>query len=124
MEIKITEFYNNANTLDYSNSIADSGLNDIGTITWDNAKKSNYVFRLTLADRKAFLTYLENAGMENAFENTMNETRALLIQMISGDIQEKEAVCSTWNEYNELSEAGRVSGRLCNRDNDIYYIID
>lgn len=120
MEIDITDFYNNADTRQFSNSIANSGQANIGRITWENAQKSDYIFIDTEEKRAALLKHLEDAGMEDVWKHDMRDANALFIQLVSGDIQEKGD--ATWTEYQKESENGQVSGRLFEGvDRRIYY---
>ncbi len=123
MEIDITEFYNNADIKEYSNSIASSGLQNIGKITWNNAQKTKYSF-ITDSNRKGFLGYMMECGMENVFKMDVQKANALFIQYISGDIQERKELCDSWPEYQKASEDSQVSGNLLEIDGKIYYSLD
>lgn len=124
MEIDITEFYNNADTREYSNSVANSGMANIGEITWNNAQKTKYSF-INVKNSNPFLAYLWECGMgDDIFKSTVHEANALFIQCISSDIQERKELYSSWEEYQEASENGQVSGNLFEADGKIYISLD
>lgn len=122
MEIEITEFYNNADTRLYSNSVANSGSANIGVITWNNAQQTEYHF-ITEETRKGFLGYMEDCGMEDISEMSIQEANALFIQYLSGDIQERE-MYDSWEDYQTATKEGQASGNLFEADGKIYYALD
>ena len=114
MELNITDFFYKARTLDYQNSIANSGLSNIGEITWNKAKRDakKYAFA-TDENRECLIDWLEGFGAWEREEMnawTLKELNALMIQFVAGWVQEKEN--RTWEEYEKLSCAGQVSGCL------------
>ena len=101
-EIDVTDFYNNEDPLNYSNSIANSGLQNISEITWNNAKKSPHNF-VNKKNRQTFIDYFKEFGAwDDLAEWGNNELNALFIQEISQYINEKKCF-DTWEEY-ERSE--------------------
>lgn len=123
MEINITQFYNDANPATYSASMAELGDN-AGRITWNNAMGAPAL--LDTPDKlEAMRAWAKSSGgwddAEIAAWSDL-ELNALFIQLVSGDIREKEGM--TWEEYQALSEAGTVSGALFEADGQIYYILE
>ncbi len=92
MEIDITEFYYKEETLKYSNSIANSGLSNIGTITWGNAlvvaKSPEYQF-INEDNKEIARQYFTNLGMGDLENSTAIELNATFIQWISSEINEE-----------------------------------
>lgn len=125
MEINISAFYNEANPMDFSASIAEIG-NDAGKITWNNAKESGFNLLDTADKLAAMRKWAKSSGGWNDEEIAAwsdVELNALFIQIISGDIREKGE--STWEEYQEESEAGHVSGCLfLGIDGETYYQLE
>ena len=117
MEIDITEFYNNVETRLYSNSIANSGLVNIGEITWDRAKQAKYLF-IIKENFLEFLGYMNSCGMDNALTLNVKEANGLFIQYISSEIQERK-MFKSWPEYHK-----EVSGSLFKSNKKIYICID
>lgn len=130
MEIDITRFFNEANTPDYSASVAERGQN-AGPETWNNAVRDSAEFNFLDDDgkRDAFRAHVKGFGAWDDDEIAAwspEELNALLIQMISGDMREDglDASSPDWDEYQEGAEAGRYSGRISrNDDGTIYYYI-
>lgn len=128
MEINITKFYNEACARDYSASVVEIGDN-AGASTWQAACEDAPDYNLLdNADKlDAMRAWVIGTGAWSAKEvDNMadNELNALFIQLISGDIREKEGLGLNWEEYQEASEQGQVSGCLFQgTDNEIYYYI-
>lgn len=94
LELNITDFFKTENPCDYSDSIAHSGQQNIGQITYNNALNSDYDFISPLSDtetqelRDFFLS--SGAWEKEEISNwSAQELNALLIQFISGDLQEQ-----------------------------------
>ena len=123
MEINITQFYNDANPATYSASVAELGDN-AGRITWDNALGAPVL--LDTPDKLGAMRAwaIGMGAWESAWVNAWNdvELNALFIQRVSGDIREMDGM--SWEEYQELSEAGQVSGALFEADGQIYYTLE
>lgn len=108
-----------------SGSVAELG-DDAAKITWNNALDEARSNNLLDDDekRQAFRDYVKGFGAWDDEEiNSWSdyELNALLIQLISGDIRESEALSDccdllhdgeAWRAYQAESEAGQVSGRL------------
>ncbi len=119
----------------FSGSIAELG-NNAGRITWNNSlteaesawpdmtpeqlqKAKDYFGEFGAWERKEIAAW------------TPQEVKALLIQLIAGDIREAEACCWDyenhcihWKAYYAESEKGRIGGRLTlGIDNRVYYYV-
>lgn len=91
MEINITDFVKNANTETYCNSIVNSGLKNIGEITWNNAKTETKYSYVTEDNKNKFIAYFDEFGCWDDLEIwSISELNGLFIQFISGDLQEYE----------------------------------
>ena len=74
----------------YSNSIANTGLENIGQITWNNALESE-VSLVNDDNVEEIKDYIKTFGAWEREEIdgwSINETNALVIQLVSGDLQE------------------------------------
>ena len=58
MEINITKFFEAENPQYYCTGIAETGMDDIGQITWKRAKKAEYEF-VTNNNRQEFIDYFD-----------------------------------------------------------------
>jgi hypothetical protein len=128
-EIDITDFFNGAAPMDYSASAAEIGQ-DAGRITWRAAYDDSPDWPLLQTDeqRDTFRRYVKGFGAWTQEEITAwsdTELNALLIQFVSGDIREMQALCGdNWAEYARLAERGTVCGRMGpGTDGRIYYSI-
>ncbi len=110
MDIEITNFYKQAETEKYFNSIANSGKQNIGEITYNNALNSHYKF-VTVANIKAIRDYLNDIGFSEAYDLDPKEINAVFIQLISGEIQEEPRI--------EFSDR-----MFCDDDGKVYYSLD
>ncbi len=110
MDIEITNFYKQAETEKYFNSIANSGKQNIGEITYNNALNSHYKF-VTVANIQAIRRHLDDFGFSEAYNLKPNEINAVFIQLIAGDIQEEPRI--------EFSDQ-----MFCDDDNKVYYSLD
>ena len=132
MEIIISGFFNNCAPRDYSASVAEIGQ-DAGIATWSAACEDATDYNLLDTDekREAFKAHIRDFGAWDSEEITEwsdTELNALFIQLVSGDMREfKDAPWFTddeWQEYENESQAGQVSGRLFKGiDGAIYYYI-
>ena len=106
---------------DYSDSIANSGLRNIAKVTWNNALKSDISF-VTNESIKEVREYLSTFGawsLQELNEFTLNEVNALVIQLVSGDLQEYlEAKQGSKQEFEEWEE--RFGGRVYECDVEDY----
>lgn len=94
LELNITDFYNTEDPQNYSDSIANSGQNNISTITWNNAKKCEHDFISPLPETEIqeirdFFASFGAWETEEVNNWSAQELNALLIQFISGDIQKQ-----------------------------------
>lgn len=131
MELNITSFFRNSpGTHFYSASKVEMG-DHAGSITWNNAVVSSLEHQIldTEDKRDAFRAHVKGFGAwsdEEIAAWSPQELNALLIQMISGDIREADLDQSDpdWEQYEEDSKEGRISGRLFKDiDDEIYYYI-
>jgi hypothetical protein len=68
------------------------------------------------------MTIVAGAGGDDEINSwTDNEINALIVQFISTDMQEHPG---NWEEYERLSQAGQISGRLFESGGRIYYMLD
>lgn len=133
MAIDITTFFKEEDPQDFSASMSEIG-DRAGQITWNAAKQAagRYQF-ITESNRSGFEDYVESFGAwdrEEIESWTLRECTALVIQMIAGDMREfmsheYDPDEWDWEEYDELAQAGQVSGFLYRGDNGhIYYSIE
>ena len=132
MQINITEFVRNAETHDLSASVAELGAN-AGKITWDNAKrKAASIHLVKQEDRTEFETWARDFGAwskEEIAAWSLDECNALLIQYISGDLNELESLCYSdddefnidWPKAEKMSEHGTISGNIFKSDDGQVY---
>ena len=126
MEIDITDFFNNAEPMDYSASVAEIGQN-AGADTWRAAVADapDHDFLDDDTKREAFKSYISEFGAWD--EDDINawshdELNALFIQFVSSDMREMGT--DDWDEYQREAEAGQVSGRLFASCDRVYYSLD
>jgi hypothetical protein len=134
MEIDITAFVMNAEPAEYSASVAEIGAN-AGPTTWNNAKReAERTPLLTTPEQlEALRSWAEATGAWDDDERaawTPADCNALFIQLVSGDMREA-GMDETfpdefdWQEYEERSSAGQVSGSIYRGDDDrIYYCLE
>jgi hypothetical protein len=133
MEIDISDFFANADPWEYSASQAERGAN-AGKLTWEAAQRDSQDFgdMLDTAEKlQAMRDHIKGFGAwDDAEIAAMDDTalRALLIQMIAGDIREGglDALEPDWDEYERGAEAGRHSGNIYRADDGRvwYYVGD
>ena len=124
MELDVTRIIEAENFERYSDSIARSGLQNIGEITWRNACESCAELDTPLVtepQQDELIDWFADFGAWSRDEleaMTPNERCALLLQFISGDAQ----------EYFEAEERGELAsylenhgGRLYRGDDDRWY---
>ena len=132
MEIDITDFVRNAQTHDFSASVAELGSN-AGRITWNNALREAETTRFIDSEsRDKFEAWVREFGAWDASEIadwSLEECNALLIQYISGDLNELESLCYSdtdefcidWDKARELSEQGTIGGHIFKGDDGLVY---
>jgi len=120
MEIKITEFFNNAAPMDYSASVAEIGSN-AGPDTWRAAVDDSEEYQLLTSEEQRQTTrdYFATFGAWSDDEIagwSDTELNALLIQFIAGDMRDYQGIAESdswdWKEYEQLSEEGTTGGQL------------
>ena len=128
MEIDITDFFRNAETWDYSGSVATHGQNAAKS-TWRAAMGGAHDWPLlsTPEQLEAFRDHMRGYGAWDSEEIqswTIDECNALFIQLIAGDMRESGLDeidpddDSAWAEYQEGAESGRYSGSIFRGDID------
>lgn len=142
MELDVTNLVHYLEPELCSGSMAELGDN-AAKITWNNALDEARSNNLLDDDEKRqdFRDYVKGFGAwTNEEINSLSddELNALLIQLVSGDIRESEALSEccdllhdgeAWQAYQRESEAGQVSGRLFrvegrkNEPAKIYYYV-
>ena len=134
MELDITDFFNATedNASLYSASQMEAGEN-AGKLTWGAALGAAPGSGLltTSDERREFEDFVRAVGAwepEEVKGWSDDKCRALLIQMIAGDMREAELDCYSsdedWAEYERRAEAGDISSRLFRGDDGrIYYYI-
>lgn len=122
MEINITQFYTSVDPADFAASIAEIGEN-AAQITWQAAKDADFNFMDTPERIASMRAWVKSTG---AWPDGLPDAdlNPLFIQLISGDIREKQDHCDTWSEYYELAEAGQVIGDLYESGHQIYYRLE
>jgi hypothetical protein len=93
-DINITEFKKKyCNDLHkFSNSVVNSGREDIWKVTWNNARECEHQF-VSRDTKKAILNYFKEmgGGWDDVELNDNNFLNALFIQEVSAQLQEEEA---------------------------------
>lgn len=131
MEIDITQFFKDAAPRDYSASQMELGR-DAGKITWGHAMEDagEYNFLDTeekLAEARDYFKGFGAWDEEEIAAWTPQELNALVIQEISAAMREAGWDDGNldgeldWEEYQRMSEAGQVSGRIFKGDDDTIY---
>ena len=132
MKIDITNFVRTAETHDLSGSVAELGK-DAGKITWNNAVREAATTQLISQDDRAeFERWVREFGAwdrEEIAAWSLDECNALLIQYISGDLNELESLCYSdtdefgidWDEAEKLSQAGVIGSNIFKGVDDHVY---
>lgn len=127
MELDITTFVQTAETHELSASRMELGA-DAGKITWNNALREATAMHLRgqLIDadnRGEFESWVREFGAWDETEIatwSLDDCNALLIQYISGDLNELESLCYSdtdefginWKKAERLSERGTIGGNI------------
>ena len=131
MELLITLFFQQAGFINYSASMAEIGQN-AGKDTWNQAceDSADYMLLDTEEKRQAYRKHVKAMGTwtdEEIAAWTDTELNALLLQDISAEARDagiRTGEMMDWQEYERMSEAGQVSGRLFKgTDGEIYFYI-
>jgi len=118
MEINITDFILNSDKKSYSNSIANSGLDNIGAITWDNAKNETKYNYVTEVNKDSFIKYFDMFSAWEDFETwPINELNGLFLQFISGDYEE-------YIFYKDNNDLDNLPSHLFESGDNWYYSLD
>ena len=132
MEIDITDFVLNAETHNFSASRMELG-DDAGKITWSNAvneaSSTQFISEVT---RPEFESWIKEFGAWSRDEIkawSLAECNALLIQYISGDLNELESLCYSdkdkyqinWRKAEKLSDEGTIGGSIFKEDDGRIY---
>jgi len=132
MDIDITTFFAEANTFDFSRSVAEYGPN-VGPTAWTNAKREGETSPLlTTPDQlEALRDHVKGFGKWEPAELAAwsdVECNALFIQLISGDIREagldNDPDDDDWQEYERRAAQCDCSGRIFKAaDGNVYYTL-
>lgn len=124
MEIDVTDYVQGYDCEQLSSSIAESGLENIGEITWRNAMIHVAVQPLVKPDQQdALRQWIGELGAWDETEIAAmsdQETNALLLQFVAGDVREMEAYADL-EEWGQACHDGQASGRLYPGDDDRWY---
>lgn len=127
MEIDITEYVNEIDCSVFSQSRFESGLDNIGEITWNNAMEHVAIRGLVLPSQQGELRdYFREFGAwtnEEIDAMTDQETNALLVQLVARDVLEMEGF-TTYEDYCDDVDKGGSSGALyfCDDGSWMYYV--
>ena len=103
MEMNITEMWNAFescmdDTHNYQDSVANSGMDNIGEITWNNAKCSPYQL-VTDENRQEIIDFLDDYGAwDDLHEWDTPTLNALMVQFVTSWIDERHDF-ESWNDY-------------------------
>lgn len=136
MELDITEFFNKSTPFDYSASALEQGENT-GQVTWGNVCFDAPKWNLLDTEEKlhAFRLFVKESGGWSTAEVerfSNKELNALCIQWIAGDMREPvgfdmgpQMDAEDWEEYEDQSKNGQVSGRIfMGNDFKIYWSME
>ena len=116
MEIDVTKYVHDYDCSQFSDSIANSGLQNIGEITWRNACAEAGENPLVASEQQDELRdWIREFGAwtsEEIANMSDQETNALLLQFIAGDIREMEDHFPDLESYEQACQDGITSGRL------------
>jgi hypothetical protein len=131
MEIDITEFFNEAEPGNFSNSIANLGQ-DAGRITWENSMLAAPSYNHLDTDEKRrvareYFGCFGAWGLDEIASWSDQELNALFLQDVAANIRD---VCDMtpndwdWDDYERQCQDGQCSGNL-GRGNDgrVYFSI-
>lgn len=107
---------------DYSDSVFNSGMQNIGRITWNNAVNCDLNF-VSEDNKEEFIDYFAEFGAWSLDEIkawSLDELNGLFIQLVSGDMQtyldaESKGI-EAFNHYQETQ-----GGHLYKADDDQFY---
>jgi hypothetical protein len=126
IELDVTTLVTDEDCGEFSCSMAESGRDDIGAVTWTAALAFVQEHELFASvDQDELRSWLSEWGAwddEEIAEMSDSETRALLLQFIAGDIREMEGF-DDLAEYRAAQEAGQVSGSLYQGDSGRWFFM-
>ncbi len=126
IEIDVTVYVEDHDCSLYSDSVFNSGLQNIGEITWRNACQQVTDEPLVTAEQQAELRdWLAGFGAwdrEEIAAMTDVETNAMLLQFVAGDVQEMLDY-DTDEGYRAACEYGTCSGRLYKSSDRWYFLV-
>lgn len=129
MELDITNLFNDCETTDFQDSVANSGLTNIGEITWQRAL-DNTSFKPLFAesDCDEVRDYIRTfGGLEDEEIDawSYNELQALILQDISSHLSDFDMVMNDvyedwvrgehepdWKAWEDACNEGQVSGNI------------
>lgn len=124
MELRITEFFIDADPFVYSHSIAEGGPR-AGAHTWQAAKDSDFQLLATNDERDAFRAHIKGFGAWDAAEIagfSDNELNALCIQLIAGDIRASGITENSADEFAAWEMRSNGGGCMSRGDDgEVYY---
>ena len=124
MELNITELVKRDDLIYYSASAMELGQ-DAGKVTWENSldQVEENPLVSTPEEIQEVKDYFKTFGAweKEEIQNwNSQEVNALLLQLISGDIRERESF-KTENEWFEAMQEGNVSGNIFKTENGEYF---
>ena len=124
MEIDITPYVTQHDCRQYASSVAESGMQNIGRITWGNAMRHVSADHIVTGDQleetREWFAEFGAWSREELSEMSDQEINALLIQFIAGDVREIEAY-DDWEDYEQAAEDGQVRRNISRGDDGKYY---
>jgi hypothetical protein len=124
MEIDITRIVTKEDCSEFSASIAETGLQNIGKITWENACKHAASAPLcTFEQQDNLREYLAGFGAwdrEELDAMSDTETNALLLQFVASAVREMGEFASD-EDYRAACEQGRCSGEISQSDDGRFF---
>lgn len=122
MEIDVTTYVTTVDCSELSGSVAELGSN-AAPYTWSNAMEQADPPLVTSEQQGELREWLQGFGAWDEDEIAAmsdQETNALLIQFIAGDVREMD-MYSDVAEYEQAQEKGECSGHLLQGDNDTWW---
>ena len=122
MEVKITHLMD-LDCCQFSDSIANSGLDNIGKITWDKAMSYAEDPLVTPEQQTDLRDWIAEFGAwtrDEIRDMSDNETNALLLQFVAGEIRERESA-ENHGDLDQWEE--NFGGRIYKSGSDWYYYV-
>ena len=125
MEIDVTRYVEGVDCSLFASSVWESGLQNIGAITWQNALRhvdcEGFLAPEEVAEVRDWLLDLGAWDSDEVAAMSDLEVNALLLQFVAGDVREMEAFGETPEEYEQALIDGTVSGRLYRSDDGSWF---